>query len=332
MNSTIMVSQILATGSYLPERVVKNADLTQFPPDSLSLIEVKTGVIERRYACENQATSDLAAEAAALCLCRASIDATEIDGIILATSSPDQPIPATSSFVQAKLGAINAFAFDINGGCTGAIIALRIADTMIRTGVSKRILVLSSEVLSRIQNPSDFSTYPYFGDGAGAVLLAATDSPQKPYLTDSVLHADGRGADFIRLPAGGSRIPQSTPKDPRLQYMQMTGRAVFDFAIEKGSNVIDELCQLSGLDKTTLPHLVLHQANVNIISMIANKTGIPLERFELNLHRYGNTGAASTLIAFDELMSRNPQGLEGPCLIIGFGAGLTWGGLVIANP
>ena len=327
-----MVSQILSTGSYLPERVVKNADLTQFSAKAIPHIASKTGVLERRHAEESQATSDLAANAALRCLCRAGIDATEIDGIILATSTPDQPMPATSAFVQARIGARNAFAFDINAACTGAIVALRLADTMLRAGCARRILVLASEVLSRFQNPDDFSTYPYFGDGAGAVLLGVTEYPNLPYITHAILHTDGRGADLIRILAGGSRAPFSQLQDPRHQYFQMSGRAVFEFAIAKGAELIDELCQARHLDKSSLRHLVLHQANRHIISAIAQKTGIPEERFMINLDRYGNTGAASPLIAFDELLERHPNGMEGPSLMIGFGAGLTWGGLSLALP
>ncbi|MCX6966248.1 MAG: ketoacyl-ACP synthase III [Verrucomicrobia bacterium] len=328
-----MVSQILSTGSYLPERVVRNADLTQFSARALPHIAMKTGVLERRHAEENQATSDLAANAALRCLCRSGLDPEEIDGIILATSSPDQPMPATSSLVQTRIGAKNAFAFDVNSACTGSIVGLRIADSMIRSGVARHILVLASEVLTRFQDPNDFSTYPYFGDGAGAVLLGATEYATRPYITQTVLHSDGRGADLIRILAGGSRVPFSRLQDPRLQYFQMTGRAVFDFAVEKGTELIGELCRLCQLDKSNVRHLVLHQANIHIIAQIAQKTGIPQERFVMNLDRYGNTGAASPLIAFDELLDRPPgNGLQGPCLLIGFGAGLTWGGLSLALP
>lgn len=328
-----MVSQILSTGSYLPERVVKNADLTQFSARVIHHIALKTGVLERRRAEDHQATSDLAVNAAMRCLCRAGVDATDLDGILLATSTPDQPMPATSAIVQARIGARNAFAFDVNAACTGSIVAMRIADTMLRAGAARRILVLASEVLTRFQDPGDFSTYPYFGDGAGAVLLEATDRPHKPFLAQAILHTDGWGADLIRILAGGSRAPFSQFQDPRLQYLQMTGRPVFEFAIAKGTELIEELCQASQLNKCTLRHLVLHQANRHIISKIAQNSGIPEERFMINLDRYGNTGAASPLIAFDELLECLPgHQLEGPAFIIGFGAGLTWGGLSLALP
>ncbi|MEI6560944.1 MAG: ketoacyl-ACP synthase III [Verrucomicrobiota bacterium] len=328
-----MVSQILSTGSYLPERVVKNEDMIQFSAKSLPHIAAKTGILERRHAEKSQAASDLAVNAALRCLCRAGLDATDINGIILATSTPDQPMPATSAIIQGRIGAKNAFAFDVNAACSGAIVALQTADTMLRGGCARRILVLASEVLSRFQDPDDFSTYPYFGDGAGAVLLEATDHPQKPYITHAILHTDGRGADLIRILAGGSRIPLPTLKDPKLFYFQMKGRAVFDFAVAKGARLIEELCCSCQLGKSDLRHLVLHQANIRILAAIAQKTGIPIERFMVNLQRYGNTGAASPLIAFDELCNQQTEnGLEGPTLLIGFGAGLTWGGLALALP
>ena len=327
----MMYSQISATGSYLPERVVRNEDLTQFRAKSLPIIARKSGVQERRHAHPSEATSDLAAQAAKACLCRAGIEASEIDGIILATCSPDQPIPATSAIIQAKIGAWNAFTFDVNASCTGSLLALRIADTMLRAGSARRILVLAAEVLSRLQDPNNFSTYPYFGDGAGAVLLEAAECPTKPYITHAVFHCDGRKADWIRIQAGGSRMPHVT--DPRLHYLEMSGRDVFDFAIARGTELIDELCQLCDLNKIALNHLVLHQANIHIIHSIADKTGIPQERFATNLSQYGNTGAASILIAYDELINKHlDQGMEGPCLLVGFGAGLTWGGLSLALP
>ena len=209
-------------------------------------------------------------------------------------------MPATSAIIQAKIGAWNAFTFDINAACTGSLLALRVADTLLRAGSARRILVVAAEVLSRLQDPNDFSTYPYFGDGAGAVLLEATPCPTMPYITNAVFHSDGRKADLIRIQAGGSRMPPSQVTDPRLHYLEMSGKAVFEFAITRGAELIDELCQLGNLD---------------------------------NLSREGNTGTASILIALDELINtQRNQGMGGPGLLVGFGAGLTWGGLSLALP
>lgn len=328
-----MFSQILATGSYLPEKVVKNADLTQFPPTAIPLIASKTGVYERRYAAPDQCTSDLAVEAAKQCLARSGIAATDLDGIILATSSPDQPMPATSATVQAKLGATAAFAVDVNAVCTGGVYALRMADAMIRAGCARRILVVAAEAYSRILNQNDFSTCPYFGDGAGAMLLEAAEQPTHPFINGGVLHADGTGEDFIKIPAGGSRLPFSKMTENRQQFFQMNGKAVFEFAVTRGAEVIEELCRQNSIAKERLTHLILHQANINILATIAQRTGLPLERFVVNLDRYGNTAAASTLIAFDEMMTQTTNKVEkGICFIVAFGGGLSWGGITIEIP
>ena len=326
-------SQILATASYVPERVIKNEDLKQFPLASIPLIQSKTGVRERRYAAENQCTSDLATEAARLCLERAKLEPQDLDGIILATSSPDQPIPATCSVVQANLGASKAFAMDVNAVCTGAIYALRVADAMIRAGQAQRILVIAAEVYSRLLNPADFSTCPYFGDGAGVVLLEGIERVSRPYIKDGILRSDGRGSDLIKIPAGGSRLPFIRMSDARQQYFQMNGKAVFEFAIARGVEVIEELCRANSLSKEQVRHVVLHQANVNILVNIAKQTGMPMERLVVNLDRYGNTAAASPLIGFDELSQGDPaRNLKGNCLVVAFGGGLTWGGLLITVP
>jgi 3-oxoacyl-[acyl-carrier-protein] synthase-3 len=207
------------------------------------------------------------------------------------------------------------------------------ADAMIRAGYARRILVLAAEVLSRIADPSDFATCPYFGDGAGAVLLEGTEKPVHPWLAGGVLYSDGKGADFIRQPAGGSRLPPGKVTEPRQNYLQMNGRAVFEFATVKGAEVIEELCQTYSVPKEMVRHCVLHQANINIISAIAQKTGIPMAKFAVNVERYGNTGGASPFIAFDELVQGHPATrLEGHCLMVSFGAGLSWGGMVIAPP
>jgi 3-oxoacyl-[acyl-carrier-protein] synthase III len=242
-------------------------------------------------------------------------------------------MPATCGALQAKLEAWQAFAVDVNAVCTGAIYAMRMADAMIRAGQAKRLLVVAAELYTRFLNPTDFSTYPYFGDGAGAVLLEAAEQPTRPYIQGGVLHADGRGADLIRIPAGGSRLPFSRMADARQQYFQMNGRAVFEFAVTRGAEVIEELCRAYAVPKEEVRHLVLHQANTNVLTTIAQKTSLPVERFFINLQRYGNTAGASPLIAFDELTQGNPaQELRGLTLIVAFGGGLTWGGILIALP
>jgi 3-oxoacyl-[acyl-carrier-protein] synthase-3 len=235
--------------------------------------------------------------------------------------------------VQAKLEAWNAFAVDVNAVCTGAIYALRMADAMIQAGQARRLLVVAAELYTRFLNPTDFSTYPYFGDGAGAVLLEGAEQASLPYIQGGILHADGRGADLIKILAGGSRLPFAKMTDQRQQFFQMNGRAVFEFAVTRGAEVIEELCRAHSVPKEQVRHLVLHQANTNVLTTIAQKTGLPIERFFMNLQRYGNTAGASPLIAFDEMTQGNPaEGLKGPTLIVAFGGGLTWGGILIGLP
>ena len=198
-------SKIVATGSFVPTKVVKNEDMTQFPPAATLLIAAKTGVRERRHASEGECTSDLAAHAAKAALAKANMAPDCVDCIVLATSSPDRIHPATATRVQHEIGATRAFAFDLNSVCTGGIYALAVADAFIRTGLCKNALVIASEVYSKFLNREDISTYPYFGDGAGAVLLEASHTGEG--LQNVLLRSDGSGADVIQVPGGGSMKP-----------------------------------------------------------------------------------------------------------------------------
>jgi 3-oxoacyl-[acyl-carrier-protein] synthase-3 len=321
-----MRSVVASTGRYLPERVVCNADLHQFPRTAIPLIEAKTGVRERRHAEISECTSDLATHAARSCLERASIAATDIDGIILSTSSPDRPQPATATRVQALIGATRAFAMDINAVCSGAVYALHLADGLIRSGLHRRILVVASEVYSRILNPRDFSTYPYFGDGAGAALLAASADAG---VLASTLKCDGAKADVIQIPAGGSILPYRDAQDPDDQYFKMRGKDVFEFAVSKGAEVILEVLEAAGVSVGQVDCFITHQANINIINKIAEALSIPPERFVVNLDRYGNTASASVLIALDEARRNGALSGGGYCVIAAFGGGLSWGASVV---
>ncbi|HEX6463911.1 MAG TPA: ketoacyl-ACP synthase III, partial [Vicinamibacterales bacterium] len=201
-----VTTNIVSTGAYVPERAVANEDLTQFPATALPLIREKTGIARRHYAADDQCTSDLALEAARRCLDRAQMPATELDAILLATSSPDRVQPATATRVQDLLGASRAFAFDVNSVCSGALFGLHMGDALIRTGESRYVLVIASELYSRSYvNPRDFSTCACLGDGAGAVLLGPTTDARG--VVGSRLHTDGSGRDLIQVPAGGTMLP-----------------------------------------------------------------------------------------------------------------------------
>jgi len=322
-----MRSRIIATGSYVPELVVLNEHLTQFPVTALPLIEQKTGVRARHYAAETESTSDLAAEAGRRCLDKAHVDAREVDAIILATSSPDRLQPATATRVQHILGATQAFAFDINSVCSGSLYALHVADALIQHGSCRRVLVLAAELYSRFLNPKDFSTYPYFGDGAGAVLLETHNG--KEGIIDTVLHSDGAGCEVIQIPAGGSMMPLNKVKQPADMYFRMKGAEVFQFAVTKGTSVVEELLARSNISVKEVDFVVTHQANINIINELATRLGIDRSRFAVNLDRYGNTAAASVLIALDEFIESGNVTPGHLGVFVVFGGGLSWGASLV---
>lgn len=322
-----MRAKIAATGSYVPEEVVLNADLAQFPAEALPLIEQKTGVKARRRAAASQCTSDLAILAAERCLAKSAITADQIDGIILATSSPDRIQPATAVSVQHAIGAGRAFAFDLNSVCSGAIYALQVARSMIESGQCGNVLVLASEVYSRFLNPKDFATFPYFGDGAGAVLLQAGEGVAG--IQNCLLRTDGAGADVIQVPGGGSRMPSYQLGKPADAYFRMNGKQVYEFAVTRGSEVVLELLNKAGLGADAVRLIVAHQANINIIQELSLRTGISRDRFFVNLDRYGNTAAASVPIALDEALAQGLARVGDRVVLVGFGGGLSWGAMLV---
>lgn len=315
---------IAATGKYLPEHVLKNEDMVQFSLEARRLIGEKTGVYERRFAGEGQCTSDLAIKAALGCLAKAGCPAGEIDGIIVATSSPDRMQPATATRVQDLIGANRAFAFDINSVCSGSTFGIAVADSLIRAGSCKTVLLIASEVYSRILNRKDFGTYPYFGDGAGAVLFrSARDSGRG--VVNSRLATDGAGRDKICVPGGGTALPFEEMPGPRSAYFRMKGPDVFDFAVEKGPEIITELVREAGVSLAEVKCFICHQANINIIHKIADTLRLPRESFYVNLHRYGNTAGASVLVALDEALTEKVAAEGDLVVTAAFGGGLSWG-------
>jgi 3-oxoacyl-[acyl-carrier-protein] synthase-3 len=317
---------LLATGSYLPQREVRNSGLSQFPPAVLGVIEEKTGICARRYAAEGESTSDLAVKAARAALSKADIAPREIDAVIVATSSPDRMQPATATRVQYLLAASSAFAFDINSVCSGAVYGMAVATGLLCSTAARTVLVIASEVYSRILNPKDFSTAPYFGDGAGALLLRSGEQNQ---FLSSVLRTDGSGSDTIQVPAGGSMRPFGQMADARDQFFTMKGKEVFAFAVEKGAEVILEAVRAAGLKVQSISWVVAHQANINILRELAVRTGISFEKFYTNLHKYGNTAGASVLIALDELITSGAAQSGDSVVICAFGGGLSWGATVV---
>jgi 3-oxoacyl-[acyl-carrier-protein] synthase-3 len=322
-----MKARITGTGSYVPELIVRNEDLTQFPATVLPLIAQKTGVKKRHHAAETQCTSDLAIAAGRRCLEKAGLAARNLDAIILATSSPDRLQPATATRVQQALGADRAFAFDMNSVCSGAVYALHVADSLIRSGSCRQVLVLAAEVYSRFLNPKDFATYPYFGDGAGAILLSAHEGDEG--IVRTVLHSDGAGCDVIQIPAGGSMMPLNRLKQPADVYFKMKGKDVFEFAVSKGAAVVGELLAQAGVSAKEIDFVVPHQANVNIVDELAVRTGIDRSRFVVNLDRYGNTAAASIPLALDEFAQSGNVKPGNLGVLVAFGGGLSWAASLI---
>jgi 3-oxoacyl-[acyl-carrier-protein] synthase III len=295
---------ITSTGSYLPETVVSNEDLKQFPQEAIHLIGEKTGVFFRRVASDKECTSDLAVQAAIACLDKIAYSAEGVEGIILATSSPDRMQPATAARVQHIIGAKKAFAFDINSVCSGSTFGIAMADALIKSGYCENILLVASEVYSKIMNRKDFSSYPFFGDGAGAVLFQAGDASDVGVL-HSCLRTDGSGSDTISVPAGGTMLPFGKMTNTRSAFFRMKGIDVFNFAVGKGSEIILQLLKDADVDISDIKCFVCHQANANIIHKIAGILAVSVDRFFMNLSSYGNTAAASVLIALDEAISKD---------------------------
>ena len=315
--------QVIGSGSYLPENVVTNEDLRishGFDPD---WIVNRTGIHERRFAPPHQATSDLCAEAARRCLEAAECDPSEVDLLVVGTMTPDMDFPSTACLVQDRLK-LNCPAFDIQAACAGFMYALTTAAQFVAAGTSRRALVIGGDTNSRVINPGDQKSYPLFGDGAGAVLLAPGGPEQG--LVAYQLGSDGSGGDLLNRPSGGSRMPPSPEAiEKGLHYLTMDGRAVFKWAVRMLAD--SSLAVLTRAEKTIadVRWFIPHQANVRILHAASDVLGFHRDVVFKNLDRYGNTSGGSIPIALDELI-QDGQVRRGDLLLAsGFGAGLTWG-------
>lgn len=320
-------SAIQSTGSHLPENFLHNEDLDQFPKTSKFIISQKTGVFSRRAAGDEECTSDLGLRAAQKCVGKINFPPEEIDCVMVSTSSPDRMQPATATRVQHLLGASNAFAFDINSVCSGSTYGIALADSLIKSGRCENVLFVAAEVYSKILNKKDFSTYPFFGDGSGAILFKAGE-PDEGVLY-SRLRTDGSGADVICVPGGGTMKPFEKMKNPGEAFFKMKGKNVFQFAVTKGTEIIRQVVEEAGIQITDVKCFICHQANVNIISAISEKLEVPADRFYVNLFRYGNTASASVPIALDEAITRGIVEKGDLAVTAAFGGGLSWGANLI---
>jgi 3-oxoacyl-[acyl-carrier-protein] synthase III len=324
----MLQSEILGTGGHVPARTVTNGFFDYLVNDADSWIHSRTGIRERRFASEEESTSDLATTAALLALENAGLDPLDLDCIIVATSTPDMILPATACMVQKNIGADNAFAFDMNAVCSSFIYGIELADNLIRSGKYRKVLLIGADTYSKILDFDDQGTAPLFGDGAGAVILGAGGSGKG--ILKSIMKSDGRGWDLIQVPSSGSRKPISSESiAAKENRFKMVGRNVFVFATDVIPGIISEVCQGAGVKPEELDYIIPHQANVRIIDNTSKKTGIPKEKFLLNLDRYGNTAAASVGLALDENRRSGVIKSGDLVLMMGFGGGLSWGGVLV---
>lgn len=319
----MIVPRIVSTGLYVPEKVLTNDELATRLDTSDEWIFSHTGIRERRIAAADQATSDLAAEAGRMALARAGVDPVDLDLILVATGTPDHlGFPSTANLVQNALGATRAGAMDLVAACTGFVYALETARAFVASGAASKVLVIGAEVFSRIVDWSDRNTCILFGDGAGAVVVGASDLPD-PWFAPSILRSDGAGAPALARIAGGTRKPQADT--PRELAVFMDGRRVYSFAITVVKDVILEILAQNQRTLADVDWVVPHQANVRIVASAAQRLGLPLEKFYLNMERYANTSGATIPLALAEM---DQLGLlrRGQLIVtVGFGAGLTWG-------
>ncbi len=324
---------IHSTGSYLPEKVIPNEELHQFPQDSIVRIAQKTGVLARRIASEDQCTSDLGLQAARKCLAKVDFPPEKLQGIIVSTSSPDRIQPPTASRIQAGLGANDAFAFDMNSVCSGSTYGISMADSLIKSGKYDNILLVAAEMYSRILNPADFSTLPYFGDGSGAILFQAGPNGNEAQNGRGVLHSrlgtDGYLCEEVGVHGCGTMIPHCKITDPRSAYLKMNGRAILNFALHRGTETVLKVAEEAGISLHDVDCFICHQANINIIKQISSNIGVSADKFFVNLHYYGNTASASVLIALDEAISAGRIKQGDLVLTVAFGGGLSYGGNLI---
>jgi 3-oxoacyl-[acyl-carrier-protein] synthase-3 len=319
---------IAGTGSYVPARVLTNAELETLVDTSNEWIVERTGILQRRIAAENESTSSMAIEAARRACQNAAFNPQDLDLIIVATCTADYPLPATACLVQDALGARRAGAFDLEAACSGFLYATSLASAAIGSGQHRNVLVVGAETLSRIVDYKDRGTCILFGDGAGAALF-------RPNVEGAgVLHcklgADGGQAQMLRVPAGGTKLPPSAETvAQRLHYLQIEGRKVFRFATTVFIELVEEAMRACNLAKEDVSLIVPHQVNERIIEAAIKKLDLPPEKFFVNIQKYGNTSAASVPIALDEARRQGRLRRGDVAILLAFGAGLTWGSAVV---
>jgi len=312
-------SRIAGTGSYLPKRILTNAELETMVDTTDEWIVTRTGIHERHIAADNELTSDLAYEAGRLAIEAAGIAPQDVDMIIVATTTPDRVFPSTACLVQHKLGIANCPAFDVQAVCSGFVYALSVADSFIKGGSARQILVIGAETMSRITDWTDRSNCILWGDGAGAVLLQASEAPG---LLSCHLHADGSYTDMLNVPSGVSKRDGGST-------IEMSGNPVFKMAVNTLDAIVDETLAANNMDKSDIDWLVPHQANIRILQATAKKLGMGMDRVVVTVDTHGNTSAASIPLALDAAV-RDGRIKRGETLLMeAFGGGFTWGSVLV---
>ena len=317
-------ARIAGTGSCLPEKVLTNADLEKFVETTDEWIRERTGIRQRHIAAEGQTTGDLAFEAARRALDAAGVAPSELDLIVLGTTTPDIIFPSTACLLQHRLGANGCAAFDVNAACSGFVYALGVANSFIKAGTAKTVLVVGAETLSRMLDWNDRATCVLFGDGAGAVVLKASDEPG---ILSTHLHADGGYKELLYNPVGVSSGFTDEPNHG--VRVKMAGNEVFKVAVKTLDAVVEETLEANGLEKSAIDWLIPHQANLRIITATAKRLSMPMDRVVVTVDRHGNTSAASVPLALDHAV-RSGQVKRGELLLLeAFGGGFTWGSALL---
>jgi 3-oxoacyl-[acyl-carrier-protein] synthase-3 len=319
----MMRSRIIGTGSYAPEKVVTNEDLSKKVETNDEWIFSRTGIRQRRIAKEGEMTSDMAAMAARRALEMADVKPADLDLIIVGTISGDTPMPSCAAFVQHKLGA-TCPAFDVSAACAGSLYGLAIADKFVQTGSMKRVMVIGVELLSRLIDWEDRNTCVLFGDAAGAMLVAPSDSDRG--ILSTHLAADGSLTEILMIPGGGSRHPASHEVvEKRLHKVKMNGREVYKVAVRALEETVLKTLNDNRMTPADVNHIVPHQANIRIVDTVLERLGIPREKAVLNIDRYGNTSSASVPVTLDEGVRGGRIKKNDIVAMMAIGAGMTWG-------
>jgi len=323
---------ILGTGSYVPAKVVTNDEMAKIVDTSDEWIRTRSGISQRRFAADNETTSDMAYIAAKRAIEAANIALDAIDLIIVATMTPDMPFPSTACLVQSKLNLSSVTAFDIQAACSGFVYAVNIANSMLLSGSFKNALVIGSEKMSSILDFQDRSTCVLFGDGAGAVVLSAQEPNEKRPIgiLGGIGGSDGSNPSLLQQPGGGSAIPASIESvNDRQHFVKMNGKEIFKLAVRIMGQASTDVVEQFGYKPDDLDVIIPHQANIRIIESLAKRLNVPMDTFYNNLEYYGNTSAASIPIALDEAVHKGNVRSGNLVLLVAFGAGLTWASTLI---